>query len=459
MAVKDVQALKDIGVWGERTQDPLRILEEQNAHRIPDLLPIRRGRMLESPFAFYRGAAAVMASDLADSPRVGGLVMSCGDAHLSNFGFYGSPERHVVFDVNDFDEGGLAPWDWDLKRLVTSVHLAAQQNGASDDDAWDASRRTARAYRKALRQCADMTSIDRFYAEVDTTDLQEILLGQSEHGHKKKRAEAKDAAAQVAQAEKRARKRTSAQALKKFAVNEDGATPQLVDQPPLTRHTDFMDAAAVRRLYADYLGSVSDDVRHLLQGFTVQDVVLRVVGVGSVGTRCFIVLLQDADGTELLLQFKEAGTSVLQSYGGIPQPGKGNGKHSNGHRVVRAQRTLQAQSDRFIGWMHSGKDEYSGPEGVDYYWRQFRDMKGSVDLSALGLEQLTDTAKICASVLARAHSQSRAAVDVAPLLRGRRDIDSALADAAREYSVRTVDDHAALAAAVRSGKLAAETGI
>lgn len=459
---------KALGSWGPRVRDALEIIAEQNTGRIPDLVPIRRGRMLESPFAFFRGAAAVMAADLAASPSSGVNVLSCGDAHLANFGFFGTPERRIAFDVNDFDEGGPAPWEWDVKRLVTSVVLAAAQNGASDDQSWLAARRTAKAYRKALGRFARMSSLQRFYASVDTQSLQQVILGQAKgHGKRRERV-AQSSVRQLAVVEGHARRHTSQQALHKFALKEASGSVRLVDQPPLTRHTDLMDAAAGKRLFQSYLASAEADVHHLLAGFDVVDVVLRVVGVGSVGTRCFIVLLQDADGTDLLLQVKEAQASVLQRYGGMaasdapdaeesPEPAASNPNH--GHRVVRAQRILQSHSDSFLGWMRGPADAASGGNDVDFYWRQFRDMKSSVDLSALDLDTLQATAAACATLLARAHAQSRAAVLLAPSLRGRKDLDAALADSAREYAARTVRDHAALAFAVSSGRLEAQTGL
>ncbi len=447
MATKASSALRNIGEWGQRPRQPLEVLAEQDATRVPSLIPVRQQRMAESPFAFYRGAAAVMASDLSAAPFSGVKVLSCGDAHLANFGLFGTPERRVAFDVNDFDEAAVAPWDWDVKRLLTSVHLAATANGASLDDAWDAARRAARAYRKALRRFATMTSIERFYASVDTGDIQQLLLSKATAAGKKAKRRASDAARLVGQAERSARKHTSDRALKRFAVVDEAGGARLVDQPPLTQHVEAMGVDAARTLYRAYLGTLDPDARALLSGFEVQDVVLRVVGVGSVGTRCYIALLRDGQGTELLLQFKQAQASVLTTFGGVKQPAKVH-REEQGHRVVDAQRVLQAHSDRFLGYARGAADEHSGGDKVDYYWRQFRDMKGGVDLSTLRLEELTALAQACASLLARAHAQSPGALELAPQLKGRRDVDAALATCALEYAQQTERDHAELVASL-----------
>lgn len=445
MATKAISALRNIGEWGQRPRGAEEILDEQDATRIPSLVGVRQERMAESPFAFYRGAAAVMASDLSAALYSGTPVLSCGDAHLANFGLFGTPERRMAFDVNDFDEAALAPWDWDVKRLLTSVHLAARANGATVDDAWDASRRAARAYRKALRRFAGMTSIERFYASVDTQDIQELLLSKASSAGKKAKKRTTEAAKRIGAAGRSARKHTSDKALKRFAVVDEAGQARLVDQPPLTQHVEAMGVGDAQALFRAYLGTLDPDARALLSGFEVQDVVLRVVGVGSVGTRCYIALLHDGQGTELLLQFKQAQESVLLSYGGAKQPARVS-REEQGHRVVDAQRVLQAHSDRFLGYSRGAADEHSGGAKVDYYWRQFRDMKGGVDLSTLALGELTAVAQACAALLARAHAQSPGALELAPHLKGRRDVDAALATCALEYAQQTEQDHAELVA-------------
>lgn len=290
--------------------------------------------------------------------------MSCGDAHNSNFGFYASPERALLFDLNDFDEGGVAPWEWDLKRLVTSVYIAALDNGESPKVARKAARATSAAYRNMTARFHELSALERFYATVDTSQLEGLLTGKSRKTLDK--------------TTKKARRRTSNQVLDKLTIVDDAGGRRLADQPPLTQHTRHASREQLKQLWTEYVRTTRQDVRMLLQGFRVVDHVLRVVGVGSVGTRCYIVYLEADDGTPLFLQAKEAQPSVLVTYGGVPQRIDGvdiEPPEGEGQRVVSAQRVLQAHSDPFLGWMRGFAGEQGEHVRTDYYWRQFRDME------------------------------------------------------------------------------------
>lgn len=432
----------DLGALPSGPRDPVGIVLEQNEDRLQDLVPVRMGRMLESPFAYYRGTAANMAADLATTPESGIHVLSCGDAHISNFGFFASPERALMFDLNDFDEGGAAPWEWDLKRLVTSAYLAARDVGASQKQASKAARKTSRSYRRTAARLQELTALERYYFGVDTDDLRELLSGKHRSALDKTTS--------------KARRRTSAQVLDKFTVVTDSGERRLADQPPLTTHTTHATREQMQRLWGDYVATVRDDVRYLLQQFTLVDYVLRVVGVGSVGSRCYILYLEDRGGAPLFLQAKEAGPSVLATYGGVPQSLDGIESAgligSHGHRVVAAQRVLQAHSDPFLGWLRG----YAGDQGesvpADFYFRQFKDMKGSIDLSRLAPQGVAATGRACAALLARAHSQSPASDRVAALCDdGGDDLDEVFAQFARGYAEVCIEDYEALKAAADRG--------
>lgn len=437
-------------------RDPIGILVEQNASRLQDLVPVRIGRMLESPFAYYRGTAGTMAADLSSTPSSGQTVLCCGDAHISNFGFFASPERTLLFDLNDFDEGGFAPWEWDVKRLVTSVYIAALDNGETPDAARAAAVATTRAYRKSLRRLHALPAMDRYYFTVDTGNVSELLTRHVKGSDLGKRRAAA-AARQVAKAERKAAARNSQQALAKFTVADEGGQHRIVDQPPLTRHVEHVDGGRVESLFREYTSTLREDVAYLLRQFRIVDYVLRVVGVGSVGTRCYIVLLEDREGNPLFLQVKEAQATVLSTYGKVPQFGD-NWPSGNGGRVVGSQRVLQAQSDAFLGWTKD-VDQRDAEHRVDYYWRQFRDMKLSIDLATLDIDALTGTAKICAGLLARAHSQSSGAAQVAEEIGRSAELDQVMAEFARGYADICFADFEALEQAVAEGVLPAERGL
>lgn len=456
-----MSTIPDLAGIPQVRRDPLGIIIEQNRTRLTQLVGLRMQRMLESPFAFYRGTAAIMASDFSGTPNSGQIVLGCGDAHIANFGFYASPERTLLFDLNDFDEAGFTPWEWDVKRLVTSVFLAARANGVHDDDAVQACRATASAYRGALQHLAGETSVDRYYSAMSTNQLAEL-------------ADNNSGRALITAIEAKARTRTSDQVLAKLTAVTDGRR-RIIDVPPVTEHLDVISDSQMRRIWESYLATTTPDVHYLLQGFTVVDHAMHVVGVGSVGTRCELVLLADSSGTPLFLQVKEAGPTVLATYGGIQQSlhaVDASGVLGNGHRVVACQRVLQAHSDPFLGWMTIDMDaaaaatEALGPEvhrvrnrrgpdaqlsTIDFYWRQFRDMKGSIDLTQLDVAQLTGVAQICAALLARSHSQSPVVHEVAALCAEHPELDDAFAEFARKYADIVDHDFAQLKQAATDG--------
>lgn len=424
--------------------EPVKILQEQNATRLPHLVPVRTGRMLQSRFAFFRGAAAVMAADLAATRSSGVHVLCCGDAHAANYGFYASPERELLFDLNDFDEAGVAPWEWDLKRLTASIYIAAGDNGESEDDARTAAKKSARGYRKAVEALSASNTMERFYYSVDTTDLLEIF--DSTTGEK------------LNKTIKKARKRTSERTLKKLTVEDSDANRRIADQPPLTTHVNAVTPEQMRELIVLYLLSASPEISYLLRNFKLMDSAVRVVGVGSVGTRCFLSYLEDErNQTPLFLQVKEAQSTVLSSYGKIEQALDGlpwgEYPENQGRRVVASQKILQSHSDPFLGWgqMENG----IGPDGrrLDFYVRQFKDMKGSIDLTALNAKELGQVGAVCAAILARAHSQSTGFAKIAEWIDDGKEFDKALANFSADYAKINEADYQTLKAAVDRGEI------
>ncbi|MBX3030244.1 MAG: DUF2252 domain-containing protein [Chloroflexi bacterium] len=429
-------------------RDPIALLEEQHRSRLPDLVPVRVGRMLQSPFTCYRGTAAVFAADLAAAPVTGVHVVSCGDAHLSNLGFYASPERRLMFDLNDFDEGGVGPWEWDVKRLAASLHLAGRDIGLGEASCRDAAVAAVRGYRMGLQKLMDRSAIDRYFIQAD------------EDAVRRMGARAEDRAL-VRRAAKKARGRTSDQVMSRITTRTEHGALRIVDQPPIAQHVPHASIEELETLFAAYRRTVREDVAVLLGQFRVVDYVLRIVGVGSVGTRCYILLLEGPGGETLFLQAKEAQPSVLSTYGGMPAaiPGApAETEHTEGHRVVAVQRILQAQSDPFLGWIKGFAGDERGRR-VDYYWRQFRDMKGSIDPGALDATQLALYGQACGQLLARAHSQSPEAGVVAGYLGGSERFDAAVGRWAAAYADVAEADHVALAAAVRKGRLPALEGV
>lgn len=413
--------------------DPVAVLERQGRDRLPELLPIRYGRMAASPFAFLRGSAAVMAADLASQPHTGLTVQLCGDAHLLNFGLYASPERTLLFDLNDFDETFPGPFEWDVKRLAASVAVAARENGHSDPKAHRAAREATAAYRTALRELARKGELAVWYERIDADSLLPLVRSAR---HRRR----------VESTLTRARRRTSLHAVGKLTETVDGRR-RIVHDPPLLEPAGAADMASLRKIFSDYRSTLSEERRLLLDRYRFVDAARKVVGVGSVGTRCFIVLLAGRDQDDpLFLQIKEARKSVLEEH--LP-----NGPYVHpGHRVVAGQRLLQAASDIFLGWM-------TGPQGRAFYWRQLRDMKGSADVVGMGPAALTAYARLCGTALARAHARSGDRVAIAAYLGGTDTFERAVADFALAYAAQTTADHAALDAAVTAGVVTAAPGI
>jgi uncharacterized protein (DUF2252 family) len=432
---------RTLGALVAPDRDAVAILEDQHRDRLPELVPIRIGRMLQSPFAYFRGSAAVMANDLAARARTGVDLIVCGDAHLSNFGLFASPERRVVFDLNDFDEAAFGPWEWDVKRLVVSVVVAGRLVGLSRAQCTTAATATAASYRLALGKLLEMTAVERFYFRVET-DWLEAQLGTS-------------ARQALRKAVRKARRRTSDHVLAKITTTSEDGQPRIVDEEPILRHDDSLDVSQSGEVFDAYRRTVRTDVAVLLEQFRLVDVARRVVGVGSVGTRCDIALLLGPSDEPLFLQIKEASASVLESYGNLQDPFRGASRGGSagreGWRVVAGQRILQAVSDPLLGWVTF--------DGRDYYGRQFRDMKGSVELETLTPAQFTNYGSLCGAVLARGHAQSRDAIVVSAYLGRKSQFDDAITTWAHRYADQVERDFAALHAAVRGGRVHAEEGV
>ncbi|MEV7792916.1 DUF2252 domain-containing protein [Streptomyces sp. NPDC087512] len=428
----------------QRRPDPTGILERQSAERVPALVPIRYGRMLESPFRFYRGAAAVMAADLAPLPSSGLQVQLCGDAHPLNFRLLASPERRLVFDINDFDETLPGPFEWDVKRLAAGLVIAARENGFSDKEQDSTVRACVRAYRERMREFAGMPTLDVWYAQDDADHLRALLAARAEDeaGHRLREAAAK------------ARTRTHEKAFAKLTrVTAEGR--RIAPDPPLI--TPLADLTAersearreeqLRSLVEGYARTLPVERRHLLRHYRLVDMARKVVGVGSVGTRCWVLLLLGRDDDDpLLLQAKEASESVLAAH-------TGGERYSNqGRRVVTGQRLIQTTSDIFLGWTHvTGLDG----QGRDFYVRQLWDWKGIARPETMGPELLSLFGRLCGACLARAHARSGDPVALAAYLGGSDRFDRALAEFGRSYADQNERDHQALGAARSAGRIEA----
>ncbi|MFE2144542.1 DUF2252 domain-containing protein [Streptomyces sp. NPDC059456] len=426
--------------------DPLDVLEGQSAGRVPELVPIRYGRMVESPFRFYRGAAAVMAGDLANTPDSGLRVQLCGDAHMLNYGLLGSPERNLLFDINDFDETLPGPWEWDVKRLAVSLAVAGRENGFTDAERAEIVRSAGRSYREQMRRYAGMSHLDVWYARIDAEQLR--TLAESELRSRGRK--------QVAESLAKARGRDSLQAAGKLTEVVAGerrfrSTPPLVEplwgMLPDAERNRLEDQ--IRDMIDHYGQTLPSDRRHLLRRFTLVDVARKVVGVGSVGTRCWILLLVGRDSDDpLILQAKEAGESVLAPYAGA-------GEYSmQGERVVAGQRLMQAASDIFLGWYRA-----HGIDGRerDFYVRQLRDWKGSVEPALMVPRGMRTYGEVCAATLARAHARSGDRIAIAAYLGAGDVFDRALVGFAESYADRNERDHRALVDAVASGRVTAQS--
>jgi uncharacterized protein (DUF2252 family) len=415
-------------------KDPIRLLEESNQGRIPELLPIRYGRMVQSPFAFYRGAAAVMAADLARTPTTGLRVQACGDCHLLNFGGFATPERRLLFDINDFDETLPGPWEWDLKRLAASFVLAARNNRFSDACGRSAAQTCGQAYRERLAEFARMTALDIWYARIDLETLIPRITDQA--GRKRVQKELA---------------RTEAHHLVEDfpkLVEIVGDKPVIKDHPPLVYHwTDTSDRAFETQMvdaFHRYRETLQEDRRVLLDRYQLKDVALKVVGVGSVGTWCGVALLMAGEDDPLFLQVKEARPSVLEPYAGA------SSYANRGQRVVTGQRLMQSASDLFLGWMESA-------DGRHYYVRQLRDMKVKPMVEVFSPSLLEQYAVACGWALARAHARSGEAALLSGYLGQGDNFDKAVASFALAYADQNEQDHAELRKAVQEGRIAVAT--
>ncbi|WTW96744.1 DUF2252 domain-containing protein [Streptomycetaceae bacterium NBC_01309] len=427
--------------------DPIAVIERQSATRVAELVPIRYGRMSESPFRFYRGAAAVMAEDLAATPVTGLYAQLCGDAHMLNFRLLASPERHLLFDINDFDETLPGPWEWDVKRLAASMVTAARENGFTEAERAKIVGATVRSYRERMRAFAGMGNLDVWYAKADADQLQALAAGRLPGRGRE----------QLARTLSKARTRTNLQAFEKLTEVVGGERRIAASPPMITRVDDLMPGVErdrleemIRDLIDRYAESLQTDRQHLLKQFTMADMARKVVGVGSVGTRCWIVLMLGRDGEDpLFLQAKEAGESVLAAHVGASAYG------CEGQRVVAGQRLMQAASDIFLGW-----ERVRAPDGVerDFYVRQLRDWKGIVDPTAMVPRGMALFGELCGATLARAHARSGDRIAIAAYL-GKSDVfDRALTRFAESYADQNERDHEALLEAVRRGRLTAAPG-
>jgi uncharacterized protein (DUF2252 family) len=438
------------------------LLEAQNATREPDLVPVRHGRMMVSPFTFYRGSAAIMAADLATLPSSGLDVQLCGDAHLSNFGVFASPERQLLFDVNDFDETLPGPFDYDVKRLAASFAIAAQNNRFSAEDTRAVTRQVGESYRLAMAEFAHLGTLDIWYARMSEADLEagmDQIRRATVAGKGKGQTErvVSDGVRRAEAALRKARTRTSLQALSKLTEVVDGRQ-RIVSQPPVLiplrelEHYYPLDAAdlddVVRQVYTRYRASLSETRRRLLDRYTIVDVARKVVGVGSVGTRAFVVLMEGRDQRDpLFLQVKEATRSVLESH--LPK----RQFTDSGERVVHGQQMMQSASDIFLGWSAGiEQDRY-------YYWRQLRDMKGAAYVESMIPVGMTFYAQVCGWTLARAHARSGDPVAIAAYLGGKTKFDKAITEFAIQYADQNEQDYRAFLAAIDAGRIEARPGV
>ena len=420
--------------WKPRSKstDIVALLEESDADRIPGLIPVKYQRMSVSPFTFYRGAAILQARDLANARVSGITVQACGDCHLANFGGFATPERVLVFDINDFDETFPGPWEWDIKRLGASLVLAARDRSFSKATADEAVRAAAASYRERMAAFAEMTVLETWYARVSADDLKEYFRKDP------------DMSARLSAKQKQARSQNSEAVFPKLTAVVDGRR-KIRDEPPVIYHfQEFSPHFEKQRLKftEEYKQSLQADRRRLYERYRFQDVAMKVVGVGSVGTRCYLSLLLADDDDPLFLQFKEARRSVLE-------PPRGKSRYANqGYRVVEGIHVMQAASDIFLGW--------SRTKGHDYYVRQFRDMKVSAEVETFRPSTLVGYATMCGWALARAHAKAGDAAMIAGYLGSSDQFDDALAKYSEAYADQAERDYETFQAAIRSGRLSTE---
>jgi uncharacterized protein (DUF2252 family) len=421
-------------------------IEAQSAARLPELVPIRYGRMLESPFRFYRGAASIMAGDLADTPRSGITAQLCGDAHLLNFRLLASPERRLVFDINDFDETLPGPWEWDVKRLAASLAIAGRENGYTDAERASVVQATVRSYRKRVRGFAGLGNLEVWYTQAGAEVLQALADRKLGAGARER----------TRRAMAKARGRDSVQAFEKLTRVIDGRRRIAPDPPLITPIQNLLPGAerdaveeGLRELIEQYSRSLQSDRRHLLRQYRIVDMARKVVGVGSVGTRCWIILLLGRDDEDpLLLQAKEADLSVLAPYAGTST------YDNQGQRVVAGQRLMQATSDIFLGW-----ERVIGIDGRqrDFYVRQLRDWKGIAEPQLMVPRDMRAFGELCGATLARAHARSGDRIAIAAYLGAGDAFDRALTVFAERYADQNERDHQALTDAVHTGRVPAQS--
>ena len=413
--------------------DPVRLIEINHQGRVDRLIPIRVGRMIASPYGFLRGTAVVMAEDVAHLPSTGITPVVCGDSHLGNFGFYASPERDLVIDLNDFDEAHPGCWEWDLRRLVASIWVAGRHNGAGEDDCAEAVRSCVSAYRSELRRLADQPLFSRSFTRLDVDRLADDTAG--------------PLSAEVQRSARRARNRTSDRALPRFTHEVHGVR-KIVEEPPLITRLPAREADALSEALDDYLPTLSTHWRRVLGGYTLLDVAHKVVGVGSVGLRAYVALLEGSSPEDVVfLQLKQARRSVLAKY----VHGESAWHAHQGQRVVEYQQALQTVSDPLLGW--------TTVDGLQYYVRQFRNMKGTIPLDAIEPKALIDYTGVVGQLLAKGHARTSGASMIAGYLGRSERVDDALCVFARLYADQTEADHAALVAAVENGRMPVERGI
>lgn len=437
-ALRNKVPRKDHGAWRAPTRraDPVNVLIASSEGRLPELLPIRYGRMMASPFAFYRGAAAIMAADLAHTPVTGIRVQACGDCHLLNFGGFATPERRTIFGLNDFDETLPAPWEWDVKRLAASFVIASRNSRFSRADAKDTALACARSYREHMAEYARMRALDVWYSCIDGKAVLDLFAGTA-------------AVARIKQRMVKERKRNDAEHTFPALTEVSHGVVRIHDDPPLIYHPQEKDRAVfqanLRETFARYRESLADDRRQLIDRYVPTDLAAKVVGIGSVGTWCGIMLMMARADDPLFLQVKEARTSVLEPFAGATVYA------NRGRRVVMGQRLMQAASDVFLGWTE-------GAGGRHFYVRQLREMKVKPLPEVFTPPEMEAYAELCGWALARSHARSGDAAKISGYLGATDRMDRALATFAVAYADQNERDHAALLAAIRAGKIEAQTG-
>ncbi|CPR02709.1 hypothetical protein BN971_00224 [Mycobacterium bohemicum DSM 44277] len=433
-AQRDVAPRRSLARLVPSSRGATEILVEQNRDRVPELVPLRFARMLMDPFSFYRGSAAVMAADLAAGPSSGVEVMCGGDAHLSNFGVYAAPQRSLVFDLNDFDEAAVAPAEWDLKRLITSAIVGGRHAGYPEKTIRGIAAEAVRQYRDGLDAMLEMDVLGRYYLRLEPQRYAKRV--------------SKGFADTIAKTARTARRKTSARVFARIMKAGPDGRLRLRENPPILEHLAVPDETVLADAFAEYLTSVPADVAVLLSHFQLTDIARRVVGVGSVGTRCYLLILTGPDGAPLILQVKEATRSVLEEYGHRRQPeplAAAEMALGHGLRVVEGQRILQAMSDVFLGTVRI--------DGRDYYVRQFQDMKGSVETEGMSPNVFRQYAGACALSLARAHAQSVNASMLRGYVGSGDAVSAAVLDWSSAYAEKTLDDFRRLEAAARAGQI------